>query len=256
MNSKGEKTVLKKIMTQSQVRFKPLSPVFIQDLLAKCIASHNVNCCFKLLQIMCLNHRVSHDFLKKAIFIMCSTQLKLSTKHNIDESIKRCMLDVLTLESDKTETLLEYLILLMTRQKWEDAFTLSLRIKIRMKSHLRSLFPLLDNITDGYLALLDYVDWINSVNKSNISFDYICFEENLKTKANKASFNLRKVIEVSPGPFDQFLLKFIEINLFYQNLTEIRDVLKSYILLNPSHLNGYIYMYNFLSKFKFIFFIN
>ncbi|XP_054715635.1 TATA box-binding protein-associated factor RNA polymerase I subunit A-like [Uloborus diversus] len=207
------------------------------SLVCNCIQNQQFGEAAKLLWIMSQEKAFCDHFYYKAIMIVFEN-LQLTNKNEL----------IWTFVSDagrlilinKKEIQLEYIIYGLKNNvpdlRLESEAIVTKRMKDKLYKNER-----LDPILDAYSNMINYIDWCRYLTEETTP--ELCADA-----AERAIVNLMNVIK-SPGQWDIFVLKIIEMLIYYEKHDEAETVLLTYLTWNPKHINCYIYLCTYLISY-------
>ncbi|GBN20644.1 hypothetical protein AVEN_46238-1 [Araneus ventricosus] len=208
------------------------------DLVNQSICSQRYEQAAKLLCILCQDSTVYENFLFKATMII----LENLQFYDKDDVVYKFLKEVQNLAFvNKKETVLEYILCGIRN----DFSNLSNKLKgfsfvKRLRKHAT-----IDPLFEAYGA---YVDYMTQLHADEVFSD--C--EMQVSQASQISLEgvitkFKSLIRI-PGDWDIFVLKLVEMLESSGKVEEVEEVLYDYAKCNPYHLNGHIYLCEYLRK--------
>ncbi|KAF8795003.1 TATA box-binding protein-associated factor like protein [Argiope bruennichi] len=208
------------------------------ELVNQSICSQRYEQAAKLLCILCGDSTVYENFLFKATMVILEN-LQLCDK---DEVIYRFLKEIQNLAFvNKKETVLEY-IQCGIRNNFSN---LSSKLKgFNFVKKLRK-HSTIDPLFEAYAAYIDYRTYLHAD-------EVFPNSERQASQASQISMEgvitkFKSLIRI-PGDWDIFVLKLVEMLETNGKVEEIGDILYDYAKCNPNHLNGHIYLCEYLRK--------
>lgn len=200
---------------------------------------HRIEAATQVVQRLALDSRTPHSYLAKAVLALYS--LQETDSGQVDQVIDSFRL----FDVNKRELMLEVLLILIRNKDLTGAHKFIESNQLLLNSRRLREHQTIDVYMKAYIAFVDYMQWKKRIAESDYSSRH-----SQEVWAEKTKLSLNNLIcENKETILDIFVTILIDMYEHYEQLSEGLQLLTSYVENNPKHLNAYIYLYKWCTKY-------